>query len=144
MPSVLAQGYYNYGYPYGGRYGAPYGTPYNWSRYYGSPYGLPPAPSGQYSALYPNIGDPYAPAPDINGLWFMNGERDKPTQIRQYGPDRAKFINENGSRAWGTIEGDRVWIPSWTWGQGAFQHQGLSGVIEGNRIVWPDGSFWSR
>jgi hypothetical protein len=74
----------------------------------------------------------------------LNGQLDQPTRIIQYGPDRALFINEHGSQAWGSVQGTRVWIPSWTWGEGWNTHQGLSGTVMGNRIVWPDGSFWSR
>jgi hypothetical protein len=72
----------------------------------------------------------------------MNGNEDAPTQIVQPRRDgRALFINENGSRAWGTVRGDRVWIPDWTDGRGS---DGLEGRIRGDRIVWPDGSYWSR
>jgi hypothetical protein len=82
-----------------------------------------------------------APVPDISGTWYMNGDRNKPCEIIQYLPNRrAEFTNENGDSAWGTVRGDRVWIPDWTDGRS----QGLEGRIRRDRIVWPGGSFWSR
>jgi hypothetical protein len=45
---------------------------------------------------------------------------------------QALFINQKGDRAWGTVESDRVWIPAWREG---FGRQGLSGQIQGNRIM---------
>jgi hypothetical protein len=79
-------------------------------------------------------------APNISGVWYMNGDPYKDCEIRQ-GPDgRAVFTNENGDSARGTVRGDQVWIPDWMDGR----RQGLRGVIRGDRIVWPDGAFWSR
>lgn len=81
------------------------------------------------------------PVPNLNGQWFLNGDPNKPCEIIQYPPGRrAEFVNENGSRAWGTIHGDYVYIPDWTDGVS----QGLEGRLRGGRIVWPTGSFWSR
>jgi hypothetical protein len=81
------------------------------------------------------------PAPNLSGTWFMNGHSNAPCRIMQRAPDQAIFINENGSRAWGTITDDQVFIPDWKDG---FGNQGLRGRIVGDRIVWPDGAFWSR
>lgn len=78
--------------------------------------------------------------PFIHGRWFMNGDPTKPCEIRQDG-NRALFINEFGSRARGTVRGSYVLIPDWSDGQGS---DGLIGRVRGNRIVWPNGSFWSR
>lgn len=50
----------------------------------------------------------------------------------------ALFTNEHGSSAWGTVSGDRVFIPEWNEGRGE------RGVIRGNRIVWPNGTYWAR
>lgn len=85
---------------------------------------------------------PRPPAvPNLSGTWFLNGDRNKPCEIVQYPPGRrAEFTNENGSTAWGTVHGNRVWIPDWSDGVS----QGLEGRVRGNRIVWPNGSFWSR
>jgi hypothetical protein len=84
---------------------------------------------------------PFPAVPDVSGTWYMNGDRNKPCEIDQYPPGRrAEFTNENGSTAWGSVRGDRVWIPEWTDGFS----QGLEGRLRGNRIVWPNGSFWSR
>jgi len=124
--------------PYGGSYQTPYTAPYGGYSYGGSAYG------GSYGMPY---AAPYGfPAAGVNlsGIWYMNGEQDKPTRIIQYGPGRALFINEHGSQAWGSVRGNRVWIPDWTWGEGWNTHQGLWGTLMGNRLVWPDGSFWVR
>ncbi len=81
--------------------------------------------------------------PDIGGVWYLNGNRDAPCRVIQPRPDgRALFINEHGSRARGEIRGDQVWIPDWS--SGSPWEEGLSGRIRGDRIVWPDGSYWSR
>jgi hypothetical protein len=96
----------------------PYASPYT----YASPYLSPSA------------------SPNLGGVWYLDGQADKPTRILQYNPQRALFINEHGSEAWGTIQGNRVWIPDWSSSYGP----GLAGTVWGNRIQWPDGSFWSR
>ena len=78
--------------------------------------------------------------PHIGGIWYGTGNPLIRCEIRQNWPDtRAEFINEHGSRAPGSIVGNQVWIP--TWGEGS---RGLTGTIDGDRIVWPDGNFWSR
>jgi len=80
--------------------------------------------------------------PNIDGDWYMNGDPDQPCRIIQRRPDgRAVFVNEHGSRAAGTVRGDRVFIPDWSDSLG---DDGLEGRIRGDRIVWPDGSYWSR
>jgi hypothetical protein len=82
-----------------------------------------------------------APVPDLSGTWFLNGDRRKPCRIDQYPPGRrAEFTNENGDSAWGTIHGDHVYIPDWSDGVS----RGLEGRLLGNRIVWPNNTFWSR
>ncbi len=79
--------------------------------------------------------------PNLNGTWFLNGDRNKPCEIVQYPPGRrAEFTNENGTTAWGTIHSDWVWIPDWSDGTS----DGLVGRVRGDRIVWPTGTFWSR
>jgi hypothetical protein len=84
---------------------------------------------------------PRARVPYIGGNWYMNGDWNAPCEIIQERRDgRAEFVNENGSHARGTVRGDRVWIPEWNDGR----QQGLVGVIRGDRIVWPNGTFWSR
>jgi hypothetical protein len=80
------------------------------------------------------------PGGDLSGTWFMHGDPDKPTYIEQRGPNEALFTNEKGDRAWGSIEGDRVWIPDWSDGR----RRGLEGVLRPGRIVWPNGTYWSR
>jgi hypothetical protein len=79
---------------------------------------------------------------DLNGTWYMSGNEDQPCRIIQSRrSSRVLFINEQGSRARGTVQGDRVFIPDWTDGNGS---TGLWGTIRGQRIVWPNGSYWSR
>jgi hypothetical protein len=80
--------------------------------------------------------------PNLSGTWYLNGDGDSPCRIIQRrGSDRAQFINENGDRAGGTVRGDRVWIPDWDDGMGG---NGLRGRVRGDRIVWPNGTYWSR
>ena len=79
------------------------------------------------------------PGPNLDGTWY-NRANDGECQIIQRGPDRAVFINENGSRAGGRIDGDRVYIPDW---QDAYGRP-LVGRIRGDRIIWPDGNYWYR
>jgi hypothetical protein len=78
--------------------------------------------------------------PYIGGDWYMWGDAAKPCRIVQRrGSDRARFINEHGSEAEGSIRGDRVFIPDW-----GDNGQGLEGVIRSDRIIWlPDRSYWS-
>jgi hypothetical protein len=79
--------------------------------------------------------------PNVSGTWYMNGNPNAPCEIVQRRPgDRAEFINENGSRAWGTVTRNSVWIPDWSDGW----RQGLAGTIRDDRIVWPNGTYWSR
>jgi hypothetical protein len=70
----------------------------------------------------------------------MNDDPRMPCEIRQDG-NQALFINEFGSRARGTVRGPYVLIPDWSDGRGS---DGLIGRVRGNRIVWPNGSFWAR
>jgi hypothetical protein len=70
----------------------------------------------------------------------MSGDPNKPAEIQQRANGYALFINEHGSQAWGSIDRGTVWIPEWS-SEGS---QGLFGVVRGDRIVWPNGSFWSR
>jgi hypothetical protein len=61
-------------------------------------------------------------------------------EIRQRPDGRAQFINENGSRAWGRVSPDRVYVPDWQDEYG----RGLVGRVRGDRIIWPDGNYWYR
>jgi hypothetical protein len=80
--------------------------------------------------------------PNLNGVWFMNGNEDLPCRIVQRRPDgRAEFINEHGQRARGEVYRDRVFIPDWNDGEGS---DGLEGRIRGDLIIWPNGSYWSH
>lgn len=79
--------------------------------------------------------------PSLAGVWYPNGNPDRPCQIVQPRPDgRALFINDQGSQAWAFVAPDHVWIPDWTDGV----QQGLYGRIQGDRIIWPNGTYWSR
>jgi hypothetical protein len=94
---------------------------------------------------WPNPYPPYpvvtpARVPNLDGVWYLTGNPLAVCQVQQRWPStQALFINERGSVAGATIIGSQVWIP--TWGEGA---RGLMGRIEGDRIIWPDGNFWSR
>jgi hypothetical protein len=99
--------------------------------------------SGVYQPGGPGPRDPaprWGRVPDLNGVWYNGGDEEQPCRIIQRrGSTRATFINERGTRAAGTIRGNRVFIPSWGEDEG-----GLEGVIRGDRIVWPDGNYWQR
>jgi len=100
------------------------------------PSGILPPPQ-----LPPPDVSPLAQVPNLNGTWFLSGDPGRPARIIQWRLDgRAVFINEKGSQAWGTIQGDTVWIPDWSDGF----RPGLMGTLRGDRIIWPDGNFWSR
>lgn len=78
---------------------------------------------------------PRGRVPYLGGTWYLNGNGNAPCEIIQDRPDgEADFINENGSRTWGTIRGDRVWIPEWNDGgkrawAGSFGVTGSSGPM---------------
>lgn len=89
----------------------------------------------------PSVRIPYVPVPNISGVWYMHGDPDLRCEIVQKRLDgRALFINEHGSSAWGTVQGHLVSIPDWTDGR----TEGLVGRIRGDRIIWPNGTFWER
>jgi hypothetical protein len=86
------------------------------------------------------LGPPPPGVPDLAGTWLNKGDPNQPCEIRQRpGDDRALFVNEKGSEAPGFIRPDRVVVP--TWGE---DEQGLVGFLRGNRIVRPEGGFWTR
>jgi len=74
--------------------------------------------------------------PNVAGQWFMDGNPDLPTSIYQRGGDnRAEFINENGDRKQGYIDGNRIRVPGWG---------NLEGRFEGDTIYWSNGTVWAR
>ena len=80
--------------------------------------------------------------PDLSGTWYMNGDQNKPCEVRQRrGDRRAEFINERGESAWGTIDGDRIWVPDWV---GKDNRRGMEGTVRRDQIDWRNGSSWSR
>lgn len=98
-------------------------------------------PFGVLATTDPAPAQPLPPAPHISGVWYMHCDPNLPCEIIQHGSGhRATFVNEHGSSAWGSVRGDQVWIPAWSDGRS----QGLVGVIRGDRIIWPNGTFWSR
>jgi hypothetical protein len=103
------------------------------------PFAIPDQAAAQPG--WPGPMPPRGPVPNLAGVWYMHGDPNLPTEIVQPMPDgRALFVNEKGDRAWGEIHGDRVWIPRWSDGRS----RGLVGVLRGDRIVWPNGTYWSR
>ncbi len=68
---------------------------------------------------------------DLQGRWYMDGDRNKPAEING---DHAR--NEKGETS--RLEFDRdgtVHASDW---------QGVSGHLRGNRIEWDNGSTWTR
>ena len=74
-------------------------------------------------------------ARDLQGTWYMNGDRDKRAEINRNGGElHAK--NENGQTS--RLEVDRrgnVHAPEWN---------GATGHIRGDRIEWDNGTTWTR
>jgi hypothetical protein len=74
-------------------------------------------------------------ARDLQGTWYMNGDRNKRAEINRNGGElQAK--NENGQPS--RLEVDRrgnVHAPQWN---------GVTGHIRGNRIEWDNGTTWTR
>jgi hypothetical protein len=95
-----------------------------------------PWSTGEYAAQYPP--PPNQAVPNIDGIWYNHSNGGRCEVIQRWPDTRARFINENGDRAWGFIERDRVFIPDWNNGEGQ------RGWVRGNRIVWPDGNYWER
>jgi hypothetical protein len=92
-----------------------------------------------------NYGYRPPPGPKLDGTWYNRANEGK-CQIVQRGPDRAVFINENGSRAEGRIDGDRVYVPDWRtpaagrwWGEsaatGSSGRTGISGTADDRPAV---------
>jgi hypothetical protein len=76
--------------------------------------------------------------PFLQGRWVsQSGQQCFVRQQR--GSAQAVFINPYGSQAMGFLFGKLVYIPAWSTGG---QEQGLEGTVQGNRIVWANGSFW--
>jgi hypothetical protein len=107
-----------------------------------------PVPPDRYYARPPVQVEPWdrdrvrSRVPDLSGTWYMGGDPNKPCEVRQRWPERrALFINEFGDSAWGTIDGDRIWVPDWV---GYNNRPGLEGAFRGDKIVWFNGSFWAR
>ena len=79
--------------------------------------------------------------PDMSGTWFTNGDPNKPDEVLMRPDGSVVFVNEYGDQALGTIQGDRIWVPTWE----TYNHQlGLEGRFRGDRIEWFNGSFWTR
>lgn len=78
-------------------------------------------------------------ASPIDGQWFFRGDARRPCYIQTVpGPGGPQLVltNEKGTQAAGqlTRDGRQVIIPEWN----------LTGSIQGNAIVWPNGDFWGR
>jgi hypothetical protein len=78
--------------------------------------------------------------PNLNGIWYMEGDPDYPCEIIQRPDGRAQFINEYGERAWGMVFGDWIRVPDW----GDQWRGGLRGRVRGNTIYWSNGTHWTR
>ena len=74
-------------------------------------------------------------ARDLQGTWYMNGDRNKRTEINDNGRElQAK--NENGQTS--RLQMDRrgnVHAMDWN---------GITGHLRGNRIEWDNGTTWTR
>jgi len=78
--------------------------------------------------------------PNLGGTWFMHGDPNLPCEVHPQPDGTVIVVNEKGEEAWGTLEGPRLFVPEWKSGG----RRGLMGRITRDRIVWPDGNYWSR
>jgi len=90
-------------------------------------------PSERFGSSYDRWTD--SKARQLQGRWYMNGDPNKPTEIVING-SRLEARNENGQAS--RLEVDRNGdIRAWDW-------QGLRGGVRGDRIVWNNGTTWTR
>jgi hypothetical protein len=93
---------------------------------------FPPSPQPPFPA--PN------PVPSqVTGQWFFRGDPRQPCFIQAIGTPQGTmlvFTNEKGSQAYGRLSwgGRKVIVYDWN----------LTGYLQGNSIIWPNGDFWSR
>src|SRR5690349_16827836 len=84
---------------------------------------------------YDRWSDNYRDARPLQGRWYMNGDQNKPTEIKVDGR-RLEATNENGQTS--RLELDRAGrIRAYDW-------QGIRGTVKGNRIEWDNGTTWTR
>ena len=74
--------------------------------------------------------------PDLSGTWYAFGDRSKPCSISQSG-NVLTFTDEFGRRSAGSFL-DATSIVATDW------EGGLRATIDGNRLVWPRGGYWTR
>jgi hypothetical protein len=91
------------------------------------------------SSWFPKSQVPTPAQSPVDGVWFFRGNPFQPCYIQSvYTPFgvRLIFTNEMGSRATGGLSanGRQVYVNEW----------GLTGRVRRDRIVWPNGDFWSR
>ncbi len=80
--------------------------------------------------------------PDLNGVWYLSGDRSVPCSILQGWPaNRVELVNEKGQTVWGSVSRDRIWVPQWQDSEG---RNGLEGKFRGDIILWANGSYWTR
>jgi hypothetical protein len=72
---------------------------------------------------------------NLAGKWYLNGERDKPVEIRS-SRKGLEARNENGDTSRLERRGNNVRALEW--------EGGLTGNIKGDRIEWANGSTWTR
>jgi hypothetical protein len=74
-------------------------------------------------------------ARQLRGRWYLNGDRNKPTEINENGR-RLEARNENGQTS--RLEVDRhgnIRAADW---------QDVRGDVSGDRIKWSNGTTWTR
>jgi hypothetical protein len=72
---------------------------------------------------------------DLEGTWYLNGERDKRTQIIS-SRDGLEAKNERGDTSRLEISRNDVYARDW--------ERGLRGNIRRDRIEWENGTTWTR
>ncbi len=114
----------------------PYRYSFPQSQYpYPNPYPESPrfpqrAPRPQFPNRTPN---------SVDGMWYFRGDPNQPAYIETVRtPFGTQLIvtNEKGSPAQGELspDGRRLLVYDWN----------ITGRVQGNYLIWPNGDFWSR
>lgn len=74
----------------------------------------------------------------LRGTWYFGGDRSKPCHIDERG-GALTLTNESGQSATGTFTGKRTISTNWS-------GVTITGTVsdDGNRILWSNGTYWTR
>jgi hypothetical protein len=94
--------------------------------------------NGTFWARCPSGGGGGHNRPNLNGIWYSNGNRSLQCSIQQH-RNVLNLQNEQGVRATGSFDSRRHITTNWSGNQ-------IAGTISpnGNRIDWSNGTYWIR